>query len=478
MEQFGYFLLEQHFSHLALAKSAQEWPKEVPGVDNDVVDMFVQLVEGKTPATKKLPKRKMFKYMVQIADYLIAPPVWTEHDRVDGVVRGIINVGVFLYLYGCGFLMTSDKFFWCLLMENPPKNVNGSEVDCYMELWNEECYWQTTGQTRVTETVRDIKMYPWVMTLLQNVPNLVIAGGAVMRSIMLNRLPMEDIDLYIIDASEGVIRDVFKSINKAVAIEGVSITAWSIKIACRFKHQSSDVTATLDLVRRTYKSIGHLFASFDLGVCQFAVSGKTTYKSNLASVTQKLNTQIIIPSRLHESDSRIIKYMQRGVDVYIPGVIPIWAKRFGKVTCRWALYSYAAKFSGVDVVIAHKTFYDKSLHYMDFAEQYGCSLSDSNLYKLPSFVADNELPQARFDELTEFLLDFDERGSKYKPIGSSYYVDFYKALNSKHIGEFIRHFLLYLQNHPEDPRTGSFEVPERLSKHSGRDYYAGTSLGA
>jgi hypothetical protein len=332
MEQFGYFTLQREFSDLSGQVKRPEWPKVIPGVEEWAVEMFVELVRGGTnPHVHVRNKKKMVRIVERIVDFLDGPNVWTELEGGPG----LFNVGLFMYDWGCGPYMLSDRYFWVLLAKTSCVNYGkiwASEQERIKQGFVEVLELPPGGINTTTDNSGSERLIMHTVTrLLESISGLAMSQDA------------SKYNFYCIDRAFD---DVFEDFVAATNIVSIRHTNRSVVL--------SELMVEFTLFRQRFASVGHLFASFDLIVRETALFKNVhlrIYKSVLNELCE-LTNHIIIPSRLNDSDARVAQYARLGTHFVLPGSNQIWAKRVSDIAFRAFNESINGKLEGVNVLLA------------------------------------------------------------------------------------------------------------------------------
>lgn len=179
------------------------------------------------------------------------------------------------------------------------------------------------------------RVYQNVLERLFRIPNLVLCGGAVFRVFCGDGdMGDSDMDWFIVglDPNDEValwrkvdeFLDVFRETGEceycpyhdhtAVRINKNVIT---VKSDCEDCHRQD--TPKQQLILRVYPEVGAIIQAFDVDPCCMAYDGSTTYLTHAAARALVTKRMILDPSRRSLTyEKRLIKYMNRGVDLYMP----------------------------------------------------------------------------------------------------------------------------------------------------------------
>jgi len=162
----------------------------------------------------------------------------------------------------------------------------------------------------------------------------VIAGGSVFNAMTGNKCYIkknyQDLDLFLItrDQEEAVneikrFAQAYQKICKGFMIIGTGLSITFVHNPNIFIHKSSEYAPTIQIVLRLYHNITQVISGFDLDSCCVAYDGNQIYAMPRFFRSLKRGYNLVDPERQSKNYSqRLIKYLDRGVGIALPGYDP------------------------------------------------------------------------------------------------------------------------------------------------------------
>eukprot|EP00873_Tetraselmis_striata_P043722 jgi/Tetstr1/463986/TSEL_008791.t1 len=176
---------------------------------------------------------------------------------------------------------------------------------------------------------RRLSFHSVVDTVL-DIPNICLCGGSVFRMFCGDgRIGNSDMDFYITGMDPDDEQSLWKKVDEFLAVfrdnnrSGFYLEESAVKIGKTVITVASDCVdeyaPKLQLILRVYPTIASVIQAFDVDPCCMAYDGETTYLTHAAARAVVTKCMILDPSRRSLTfESRLIKYMKRGLDLILP----------------------------------------------------------------------------------------------------------------------------------------------------------------
>jgi hypothetical protein len=218
-----------------------------------------------------------------------------------------------------------------LLSDFTSSNVVNKYNFCVLAPFN----WNVHKYTHIDQNSYD-KIFknicPLSYSLLQNIDNVVVAGGSALMPLLNKQIvnKFSDIDVFIYGISDdkqfmdkvteisNYIKEYILNVNNLTSseiTEKIKCGLVSIKISFYYEQE-------IQIILRKYHSISSLIHSFDIPSCCIAYDGKNTYLTSLSKYA--IINQINLVNMKHKSTTyeiRLLKYFSRNFAIGLPGYI-------------------------------------------------------------------------------------------------------------------------------------------------------------